>query len=320
MKYETEENSNSINPNQTAIKAVQGRTDSSSGVKGYFNFDVVRQYDNVEIGRIKLFFDVPYDTIRYSRSTNFEINNYDDTTITIEKVVEWGTNGYSENKCKFIITYNTPKDLVDTSLYSLNCIFEIYNRSDEILLKSNKNYVKRGELIYENKEDQYIGSNEVLNKKVQGRFDSISGIEGYFDLDVLRHSDNVEIGQIKLTFKIPYDTNRDLRSTDFQINDYASNLKIQKKMNQYIIPNYHTYCNYLTENPQGNLSKKPRYYVKLACTNCRIKKERCSGEERCMNCKRHNRKCEYIKSTKKRGPKPKPVTTPAIANLLNPTI
>ncbi|KAF0387216.1 putative fungal-specific transcription factor [Gigaspora margarita] len=75
---------------------------------------------------------------------------------------------------------------------------------------------------------------------------------------------------------------------------------------------------------KSEITKKTRSYVTLACTSCRDKKEKCSGEAICANCKRHNRECVYIKPTKKRGPKPKsdkkPIITPALENLLNPVV
>ncbi|CAG8439309.1 5948_t:CDS:2 [Scutellospora calospora] len=40
MKYETE-NCLTIYPNQISVKAIQGRDDSSSGVQGYFTYDVL---------------------------------------------------------------------------------------------------------------------------------------------------------------------------------------------------------------------------------------------------------------------------------------
>lgn len=103
---------------------------------------------------------------------------------------------------------------------------------------------------------------------------------------------------------------------------------------------YHPYCtlccnlvktsqsNVLKETPlqphKVEITKKTRSYVTLACTSCRDKKEKCSGEEVCANCKRHNRECIYIQPIKKRGPKPKsagkPLITPKIANLLNPVV
>ncbi|CAG8478961.1 44035_t:CDS:1 [Gigaspora margarita] len=63
--------------------------------------------------------------------------------------------------------------------------------------------------------------------------------------------------------------------------------------------------------------KKTRFYVKQACTNCRAKKEKCSGEETCTNCIRRNKKCEYVSSGKKRGPKPKEPLRPTLSNILN---
>ncbi|CAG8486928.1 6923_t:CDS:1, partial [Dentiscutata heterogama] len=67
---------------------------------------------------------------------------------------------------------------------------------------------------------------------------------------------------------------------------------------------------------------KIRSYTPVACTNCRIKKEKCTGTLRCSNCERRNLECIYIKSNKKRGPLPKSdratLITPDICNLLNP--
>ncbi|CAG8694068.1 21798_t:CDS:1 [Cetraspora pellucida] len=102
---------------------------------------------------------------------------------------------------------------------------------------------------------------------------------------------------------------------------------------------YHPYCtccslvetsqsNVLKETPsrpyKSEITRKTRSYVTLACTSCRDKKEKCSGEEVCANCKRHNRKCIYVQPIKKRGPKPKsaekPLITPKIVNLLNPIV
>ncbi|CAG8494458.1 18152_t:CDS:1 [Dentiscutata erythropus] len=66
---------------------------------------------------------------------------------------------------------------------------------------------------------------------------------------------------------------------------------------------------------------KSRTYVTLACTNCRSKKEKCSGGKPCENCSKRDRPCVYEKSDKKRGPKPKsaitPIITPKLFNLLN---
>ncbi|CAG8540593.1 29147_t:CDS:1 [Racocetra persica] len=103
---------------------------------------------------------------------------------------------------------------------------------------------------------------------------------------------------------------------------------------------YHPYCtlcsnlletsqfNVLKETPsrpqKSEITRKTRSYVTLACTSCRDKKEKCSGEKVCANCKRHNRECIYVQPIKKRGPKPKsagkPLITPKIANLLNPAV
>ncbi|RIB24606.1 hypothetical protein C2G38_2241935 [Gigaspora rosea] len=63
--------------------------------------------------------------------------------------------------------------------------------------------------------------------------------------------------------------------------------------------------------------KKTRFYVKQACTNCRAKKEKCSGEEKCTNCIRRNKECVYVSSGKKRGPKPKEPLKPTLSNILN---
>ncbi|CAG8536241.1 16207_t:CDS:1 [Dentiscutata erythropus] len=63
--------------------------------------------------------------------------------------------------------------------------------------------------------------------------------------------------------------------------------------------------------------KKTRFYVKQACTNCRAKKEKCSGEEKCSNCIRRNKECIYVSSGKKRGPKPKEPLKPTLSNILN---
>ncbi|RIB02794.1 hypothetical protein C2G38_1990873 [Gigaspora rosea] len=67
------------------------------------------------------------------------------------------------------------------------------------------------------------------------------------------------------------------------------------------------------------LKKTRSTYVKLACTNCRVKKAKCSGESICTNCKRHNHECIYVKLNKKRGPKSK-LIAPKLVNLLNPVI
>ncbi|CAG8494425.1 360_t:CDS:1, partial [Dentiscutata heterogama] len=70
-----------------------------------------------------------------------------------------------------------------------------------------------------------------------------------------------------------------------------------------------------------NKTTKSRTYVTLACTNCRSKKEKCSGGKPCENCRKRDRECVYEKSDKKRGPKPKsaitPIITPKLFNLLN---
>ncbi|CAG8666104.1 10859_t:CDS:2 [Cetraspora pellucida] len=71
-------------------------------------------------------------------------------------------------------------------------------------------------------------------------------------------------------------------------------------------------CNVCLTNQDNQLKKTPdfeakktRLYVKQACTNCRAKKEKCSGGDRCTNCVRRNKECTYVSSGKKRGPKPK---------------
>ncbi|CAG8471364.1 1837_t:CDS:2 [Scutellospora calospora] len=51
--------------------------------------------------------------------------------------------------------------------------------------------------------------------------------------------------------------------------------------------------------------KEPRTHVTIACTNCRKRKERCSGTVKCTNCIKRNLPCILISSGKKRGPKPK---------------
>ena len=52
------------------------------------------------------------------------------------------------------------------------------------------------------------------------------------------------------------------------------------------------------------------------CTNCQVKKAKCSGKAICANCKWHNRECIYVKLNKKRGPKSK-LIAPKLVNLLN---
>ncbi|KAF0488045.1 C6 transcription factor [Gigaspora margarita] len=81
----------------------------------------------------------------------------------------------------------------------------------------------------------------------------------------------------------------------------------------------------INSNSQSKVIKKARTYVTLACTNCRNKKEKCSGEQEhpgCQNCRKRDRICVYEKSDKKRGPKPKSaittIITPKLFNLLNP--
>ncbi|CAG8679771.1 12836_t:CDS:2 [Dentiscutata erythropus] len=110
-----------------------------------------------------------------------------------------------------------------------------------------------------------------------------------------------------------------------------SNSYSESSYNKYYNNLYHPYCticcnsveisqsNTLKGTPQpykSEITRKVRSYVTLACTSCRDRKEKCSGEEICANCKRHNRECVYIKPTKKRGPKPKsdrkPLITPAL--------
>ncbi|CAG8703570.1 12190_t:CDS:1, partial [Gigaspora rosea] len=95
-------------------------------------------------------------------------------------------------------------------------------------------------------------------------------------------------------------------------------------------PNYVPSNNYhedellkINSNSHSKVTKKARTYVTLACTNCRNKKEKCSGDQPCCaNCLKRDRTCVYEKSDKKRGPKPKsaitPIITPKLFNLLNP--
>src|SRR5207248_1353055 len=105
LKYETEDN-DVMYPKNVSIKGVQGRENSMSGVQGSFTFYVVNQNNNYELGRIKLFFDIPYDTNIHSRSANFKIINDDNNVnIKINTVEDWGGYGYGdENLCKFFIT------------------------------------------------------------------------------------------------------------------------------------------------------------------------------------------------------------------------
>ncbi|CAG8820743.1 24867_t:CDS:1, partial [Racocetra persica] len=70
----------------------------------------------------------------------------------------------------------------------------------------------------------------------------------------------------------------------------------------------------------SKVTKKARTYVTLACTNCRSKKEKCSGEERCSNCCKRDRICIYEKSDKKRGPKPKQNIPPTLPTIITPKI
>ncbi|CAG8613128.1 20862_t:CDS:1 [Cetraspora pellucida] len=47
-------------------------------------------------------------------------------------------------------------------------------------------------------------------------------------------------------------------------------------------------------------------YAPIACTNCKRKHAKCSGEVPCMPCKEKNLKC-WFKPGKKRGPKERPI-------------
>ncbi|CAG8549756.1 61_t:CDS:1, partial [Scutellospora calospora] len=46
-------------------------------------------------------------------------------------------------------------------------------------------------------------------------------------------------------------------------------------------------------------------YATKACTNCKQKHIRCSGNAPCNHCKLHNLECIFINSGKRRGPKTK---------------
>ncbi|CAG8615626.1 6949_t:CDS:1 [Ambispora gerdemannii] len=63
---------------------------------------------------------------------------------------------------------------------------------------------------------------------VQGRSDSLSGVEGSFTFDVIHRRENVRIGQIKLKFNCSYDSNRYPRSTSYDIiHDYVDYIQIR---------------------------------------------------------------------------------------------
>ncbi|CAG8440371.1 795_t:CDS:1 [Scutellospora calospora] len=117
LKYETEGN-DVIYPNQTSIKAVQGRTGSPSGVKDSFTFEVVHQDNNIKIGQIELIFDVPYDTNIHTRSVNFKITNYSNVIIKIDTAEKWGGHGNGESLYKFFITYENPTVSIESRLRS----------------------------------------------------------------------------------------------------------------------------------------------------------------------------------------------------------
>ncbi|CAG8437672.1 8298_t:CDS:2 [Scutellospora calospora] len=69
-----------------------------SEVQGSFTFDVVEQKNDFKIGQIKLIFDVPYDTNRYSRSINYKIIRCSNTIIEIKTEEKWG--GIKKDSCE----------------------------------------------------------------------------------------------------------------------------------------------------------------------------------------------------------------------------
>ncbi|CAG8437678.1 8299_t:CDS:2 [Scutellospora calospora] len=196
LEYETEEN-DILYPNQISIKGVQGRTGSISGVQDYFIYDVVNRNNNTEIGQVKLIFDVPYDTNRFSRSTKFEITNYsDEVDIKIKTDEKWSGYGFGNNLCKFIITYEIP------NRYSL---------------RPFDNEFKWGYLKYKTDKNDIIYPRQTSIKIVQGRENSMSGVQGSFTYDVVERKSNNEIARIKLLFDIPFDTNRYSKAAKFEI-------------------------------------------------------------------------------------------------------
>ncbi|CAG8689047.1 10097_t:CDS:2, partial [Scutellospora calospora] len=100
IKYETE-HCLTIYPNQTS-----GRDDSSSGIQGYFIYDVLDKNTDKKICQIKLKFNIPYDTYSYRKSIEYEIlENYNNcnNNIKIKTNECWGGHGYSHNRCRFTI-------------------------------------------------------------------------------------------------------------------------------------------------------------------------------------------------------------------------
>ncbi|KAF0439352.1 hypothetical protein F8M41_004153 [Gigaspora margarita] len=96
--------------------------DSPSGVEGSFTFDVIHEFRRVKIGQIKLMFDVPYDTNRYSRTTSYKIHhNCSNNHILISSENRWGGFGYGDNTAKFFIsTSDDPKKIEVVKNYVLN--------------------------------------------------------------------------------------------------------------------------------------------------------------------------------------------------------
>ncbi|CAG8690736.1 5072_t:CDS:2, partial [Scutellospora calospora] len=110
----------------------------------------------------------------------------------------------------------------------VSCMIEIHNKTDLYLLRPRKNHFEWGRLEYETEETDIVHSNTISIKGVQGRDNSTSGAQGSFTFDVVHQNDNIEIGQIKLMFDVPYDTNLYSRSTgDFKINNYTDDVTIK---------------------------------------------------------------------------------------------
>ncbi|CAG8476161.1 884_t:CDS:2, partial [Scutellospora calospora] len=128
-----------------------------------------------------------------------------------------------KNRQIISIDYNEFKHFVDK--YYWIFWYDIFGDEydDLYLLKPFKNDFKWGYLSYETEKNDIIYPRQTSVKIVQGRENSMSGVQGSFTFDVVRRSSNDEVAQIKLFFDIPYDTNVYSRATRFEIIKYTDN-------------------------------------------------------------------------------------------------
>ncbi|RIA84296.1 hypothetical protein C1645_422408 [Glomus cerebriforme] len=97
-----------------SIRGVQGRSDSISGVEGSFTFDVIHEIHKVDVARIKLNFDVPYDNNVYTRKATSEINHVcNNNHIQISTTTTWGGYGFSQNTISFSISTSDDQKIKD---------------------------------------------------------------------------------------------------------------------------------------------------------------------------------------------------------------